>query len=280
MPSGRHEIRVSWKYKNKTVPDRVFTFDVENPDYGKKIEDPDAAAMRKKFPGATVAVLQQGMPCEALKIKKYQGCRDTHIAGKGNAGGLSHIKIGVHGRKYNGLIHFDLSMLPKGAKVQAAMLKLRSDAGPSKAGITAYRVLCDWNAGTGRLTKTVGGQVLEQTAGGSIKKGECGWEFSKMPEKWGASGCSKPGVDREEKALGTEQKTLDKALPSRASSKKKGKRYKIWYSWDVTSAAQKWTAEPEKNFGVVLDKKSRYFTFHSSEYFDPPMRPKLILVFK
>lgn len=150
-PTGRHEVRVSWPFPAmKKVPERIFTFDVENPDFGKPVVDPDVEALKQKFPAATVAVLQQGQACEALGLKSYQGVSDTWLTSEAYGQGLSRVlKTGPYAFDHNALLRFDLAALPKGAKIEAALLKLRSFAGRGGANKALYRLLRAWEAGQG-----------------------------------------------------------------------------------------------------------------------------------
>jgi hypothetical protein len=279
-PSGRHEIRVSWPFPDKkVVPERVFTFDVENPDFGKPVVDPDVEALKQKFPAASVAVLQQGQPCEALGLKSYQGVLDTWITSEAFGHGLSRVlNTGTYKFDQNALLRFDLAALPKGAKIEAALLKLRSFSGRGGEKRALYRLLRSWEAGKGFNGEIREGLAFENdTDGGQQPKaGESSWWYSTRPTKWGAAGAAKPGVDRSEQPLATGRLVPD-ANPTPAKDD-----FRTWVAWDVTAAAQEWIEKPETNFGVVVDGKSGggYCEFLSSESFDPFGRPKLIVVYR
>jgi len=73
------------------------------------------------------------------------------------------------------------------------------------------------------------------------------------------------------------------AIGSLASSATIGRTYR-WVSWDVTDLALDWVAQPETNFGMVLDgdasaaiDSNRYFA--SGEFPDPLLRPRLLITF-
>lgn len=278
-PTGRHEIRVSWPFPDKKVPERIFTFDVENPDFGKPVVDPDVAALKQKFPAATVAVLQQGQPCEALGLKSYQGVADTWLTSEAYGQGLSRVlKTGPYAFDHNALLRFDLAAVPKDAKIEAALLKLRSFAGRGGQNMALYRLLRAWGAGMGFNGEIREGLAVEShDAGGKQPKtGESSWWYSTRPDKWGAPGATKPGVDRSEQPLSTGRLVPD-VNPTPAKDE-----FRTWVAWDVTAAAQEWVQKPETNFGVVVDGKSGggFCEFLSSEAFDPFGRPKLIILYR
>jgi len=294
MPPGLHEIRVTWKSKEKQVPERTFTFEVVNPEFGKPVVDPDAEALKAKFPGAAVAVLQQGQSSEELGLEAYAGCADAYIVRRDewagwNTGGKHDLVVGIYGDDNRALIRFDLTALPKGAKVEAALLKLRMDAEGHANGKYAYRVLRPWSAGTGRLGPLDENGRIPSATGHTSRDalpGECAWAAAKLPESWAAPGCEKAGEDREAQALSAS------ITPPDAPKEKSGMRKKVWVSWELTAAAKAWAEKPETNHGVLLAvDASRQATWdekcgvtaaycRSSDYIDPAMRPKLILVFR
>jgi hypothetical protein len=278
-PSGRHEIRVSWPFPDKKVPERIFTFDVENSDFGKPVVDPDVEALKQKFPAATVAVLQQGQSCEALGLNGYQGVADTWLTSEAYGQGLSQVlKTGRYAFDNNALLRFDLATLPKGAKIEAALLKLRSFRGRGGENRALYRLLRTWEAGKGFNGEVREGLAVESHEPGGLqpKTGESSWWYSTRPTKWGAAGAAKPGVDRSEQPLATGRLVPD-ANPAPAKDD-----FRTWVAWDVTAAAQEWIEKPETNFGVVVDGKSGggYCEFLSSKSFDRCGRPKLIVVYR
>jgi hypothetical protein len=282
-PTGRHEIRITWDFPQRKVPERVFTFDVDNPDFGKPVVDPDAEDLRRKYPDAVTAVLQQGLPCDALGIDSYQGCADVWMNSENSNHGRSRIlKTGTYKYDNVALIRFDLARLPKGAKVEAAILKLRTMNGGSATNRLAYRMLRSWEAGTGFNGEERKGLLIENMTGGGTapKDGECGWLCAKKPDQWGSAGASQPGVDRDAAVL-AEGREIPDAVPSPA----KGER-RAWIAWSVTSAAKGWAENPASNCGVLLDGragkdgKKGFCEFSSAECIDPLWRPKLILTYR
>jgi hypothetical protein len=278
-PGGRHEIRVSWPFPDKKVPERIFTFDVENPDFGKPVADPDVEALKQKFPAATVAVLQQGQACEVLGLKSYQGVADTWLTSEAYGQGLSYVlKTGPYAFDHNALLRFDLAAVPKGAKIEAALLKLRSFGGRGGENRALYRLLRAWEAGKGFNGEIRDGLAVESHESGGLqpKPGESSWWYSTRPTKWGAAGAAKSGVDRSEQPLATGRLVPD-ANPTPAKDE-----FRTWVAWDVTAAAQDWMQKPESNFGVVVDGKSGggFCEFLSSEASDLFGRPKLIIIYR
>lgn len=282
IPSGTHEIKI--RYPSKTYGERVLTFEMDNPDYGKPLIDPTVEALKKQYPDHTVVALQQGRRCGALKIEKYDGCTDTYlstrISKEGNVGNDIVIRVGSYGGEYNGLIRFDLSAVPESCKVEKAVLKLFGSKSRQIANYQAYKVLKKWGEGSGMSGGRDGRVRSLSNARGAAgaNPGDASWMCAAKPEKWGAEGCRKPGTDRSEKPLSSAQYTKDNAQPQVPRSPKG----EGWASWDITSAAADWVKEPSGNFGVHIDftGKTRAATFLSSEDYDANFRPKLILVLK
>lgn len=274
-PPGRHEIHVTWDFPKKKVPSRVFTFDVENPDYGKPAPDPDVEALKKQFPGAVVAVFQQGLPCEALGGKAYTGCQDTWINQEDNNNGRSlWLKTGKYQYDNSALIRFDLSALPAAAKVQSAILKLRPTVPAAPQDRLVNRMLRPWEAGTGFNGEIRAELPIEnRTNGGQPPKaGESSWFFSRKPERWGANGAAKPGVDREADVL-----AAGRPVPADVPA---NDERRAWNAWDISKAAQDWAANPDSNFGLLIRSGGGFCEFYSADYIDPHWRPKLILAYQ
>lgn len=299
IPPGRHQIQVRWSHKGKKLPTKVFTFDVENPDYGKPVVDADAEAFKKKFRAATVVVLQRGKPVKQWGGKEYAGCVDAKMTSTHrvsdrnhdwvNYGGTDSLSVGQYGQNQRTLIRFDLAKIPSHATIEAAFLKLRSDRAPGRGGKGrqqgkyAYKVLRPWGAGIGNGSRW-------DRKKGKVRAGECSWKTARHPEAWGAQGCDKPGVDREEKPLaasfweGMQKDRRGNATPL----------VKVWVKWDITRAVREWVAKPKTNHGLLLavkegegsdlsyaDKVARKAVhYRSSDYFDPIFRPKLIVVYR
>ena len=224
-------------------------------------------------------MLQQGQSCEALGLKSYQGVSDTWLTSEAYGQGLSHVlKTGPYAFDHNALLRFDLATLPKGAKIEAALLKLRSFGGRGGENRALYRLLRAWEAGKGFNGEIRDGLAVESHESGGLqpKTGESSWWYSTRPTKWGAAGAAKSGVDRSEQPLATGRLVPD-ANPTPAKDD-----FRTWVAWDVTAAAQDWIQKPETNFGVVVDGKSGggYCEFLSSESFDRFGRPKLIVVYR
>lgn len=275
---GRHQIRVTWDYPQRKIPERVFTFDVVNPDFGKPVNDAELAALQARFPGALAAVLQQGMPCQTLGLNGYQGCKDAWMSSEGFAHGASRwLKTGQYKFDHAALLRFDLPALPQGAILESAQLRLHTFLGGRSTDRVAYRMLRAWEAGTSVNAVMQGGFLIESTTAGgnSPKEGECGWMYARRPERWGQPGAAKPGVDREEAPLAAGRPVPDPASPAGEA--------RAWIVWDVTAAARDWVAAPERNFGLqitTLGGKGGMCEFASSESIDPQNRPQLVLIYR
>lgn len=296
--SGKHFVTLDFDHQGMKDR-RELHFFVKNPGGWEK--DPDADALRKQFPGATVAVLQQGLPADGLEAAAYAGCADASILSTHevpdrnsdgvNFGGTENLEVGHYGVVRRSLVRFDLSRIPKDARVEAAWLKMYAfqGSGTRTGGLgypqhkLAYRVLRPWGSGTGN------GDLFDRKRG-QIREGECSWKEARQPEAWGAPGCDKAGVDREARPISM----------SRCDAQPQGARgalqpvKKVWVKWDLTAAAKDWVAAPVTNFGVLLATTDHKLAdaygdegtgrtaceFRSSEYYDPPFRPKLVLVFR
>lgn len=264
------------------MPERHFTFDVENPNYGKSQVDSDTQSLQRKHAGAVVEVFQQGQDCTSLPVKKYEGCKDVWINSLGlNHGKSIYLKVGKYSVDMKSLIKYDLSKLPKNAKIEGAYLKMYSFNISNAKDMPVYRMLSSWGAGTGSDSIVLDNLVYEyeKVKFGTVpKEGECSWTYSEKPEKWEGVGVSKTGEDREGAALDRAREIPEKTKIA-VKDEARG-----WVSWDVTKAAKEWVSDPENNFGVLLEKKLEgkdvYTQFLSSDHYDKPFRPKLIIFYK
>lgn len=287
VPAGKHRIRTSWKGLGRNL-ERVFTFSVDNPNYGKLLPDPHAVKALADNPKLKAVVLQQGRPCPELGLKEYAGCTDAFIASaRGNAteakknyGGKDHLWVGPYAREHRTLIRYDLSALPKNVVIRSALLRIFAYSG-GPHGVSPYRVLKPWSAGRGgedtelRDGRATNGQDW-QHLGRTAKAGECSWVTSAEPTAWSEPGCGKAGEDHAPEPLSN---ATYNAKESEARSRKET-RY--WVTWDVTKAAADWLLHPEKNHGLLLKRREkkgggRYF---SSDYHDVVYRPKLVIIYE
>jgi hypothetical protein len=111
------------------------------------------------------------------------------------------------------VVKFDLSLLPPGAAVSSATLRLWAPAAPAHdVRAQAHGVLRAWDEATASWNEALAGQP------------------------WTQPGASAVGVDR----------TLWASSPQQILE---GAR---WYEFDITPLAQQWAQEPNSNHGVVL----------------------------
>lgn len=114
-------------------------------------------------------------------------------------------------------LRFDLSMLPVGAVVEQATLRLYMPSTPlHDIRAVVHGLLRSWD---------------ERTAT---------WEVAAINQPWALEGAQAIGVDRTEWASPSQQLV-------------EGAR---WYEFDVTSLSQGWTAEPESNYGLLLNAQA------------------------
>jgi hypothetical protein len=270
--TGRHRLNLSYKQKKLGFDlSKDLYFNVVNDGSWNDLRALDEAA--KKYP--TAAMLQQGRPCQELAIDSYAGVSDTHMIARHrvpdrrgdhcNIGRVPTLRIGHYGPEQRGLIRFELARVPKSSEVAQAHLQIYLGDWPGpearkfrcSATFTAYDVLKDWNAGIGNGSRY---------AKPPIRKGEASWQCNSYPTTWAKPGCSEPGVDRAAEPVG-----------------KTGviRKRKQWVTIPLDAAmVTRWVARPETNRGVLLAAKGTAGLFHSSEYEDPAMRPRLILGFK
>ena len=188
-------------------------------------------------PPLTTLVLQQGS-------EGYLGVQDTYLSSWEDTTNYAAGEF-LEVRSYDvkaPLLRFDLSLLPREARIARATLKLhvvdRSNANPIAVG--AYNVLRSWS-----VTRTT-------------------WLQAAVGMPWGQPGCN-----------GSADRYL--TFEDEQSLSETG----VWYGWDVTWLAQRWVFDPTTNHGVILkgsadpaDPKVEYI-FCSSEFRSVDLRPRL-----
>jgi hypothetical protein len=176
-------------------------------------------------------------------VRGYQGCEDTFISAFFPDDNFSdgELQLGEKGRIHT-LIRFDLSDIPQGSFVHEAAVSLYvHNYGQREGPIDAasYPVLRLW-------------KELEAT-----------WYQATDIEDWTQPGCHGIGWDRSDTLL--DQQTIYER--------------DLWYSWDVTQAAQTWVQDPASNKGVVLQQTNLEmggeFDIWSCEYLGIDRRPYL-----
>lgn len=191
-----------------------------------------------------VAVFHQGLS----PYDGYNGAPDTYISDFGpgdtsaNFSDSTTLSIRSQGRR-SALIAFDVSSLPRTARVANATLSLYVDSWTNSNSMTldAYKLLRPWD-------------VTQAT-----------WLNSASGLPWAAAGANAVGVDRAAAPAGS--RTLAPAY--------------AWYALDLTDLAAEWVADPTRNFGVILRGESSVqveYHLRSGDYFSAPAyRPKLVI---
>jgi len=255
-----------------------FTF--ENPDFGKPVAElPATAELRRRHPQATVVELWQGAPLPQLGIAAYDGARDVYFGDgrpeKGFGGSCTNsgtdlsygtdmryqLHLGGEGRRT--LIAFDLSMLPRDAKLAKALLMLNVEELDRKADLR-YRVIAlkkRWSEGVVGVVGGLNGTNELKPLGGRKLYPVGDTENWEQPLYAGPS-------DRQPEPLGT------------LSIEKPG-----WLALDLTAAAAKWLDGSWPNHGIAIEpvgddwKMGRHdVRMTASDYpVDPAFRPRLLL---
>lgn len=274
-PSGRHRLRLSYVHDRlKMNVQKEMIFRVENDGSWDDTSVVDEAAKGHQ----AVAILQPGRPSRVLGAKAYAGLADTYMhathnvpdrnADFANYGTLPMLRAGHYGQEQRALVRFDLSAVPAGAKVGAAWLQLYladwsgGDRGRrgARAQFVAYEVLKDWKAGRGN-----GNYFWHDKKNPPIAAGEASWQHFAHPAKWAKAGCGQPGVDRGAAPAGKSEVV---------------RKYNRWVTIPLEkSVVARWLARPGANRGLLIVGTQACAMFHSGEFEDAAMRPRLILAF-
>lgn len=213
---------------------------------GKRIDDNPALFGAIQLLGDTISY-QRG-------VDDYRGVADAHLerwddqTGATPRGADPQLKIIYNnGQVYaDGVLRFELTGLPQGARVQQATLDLTTTAFriDQPIAVSAYRLLKPWLESAAAWVEPAEGQV------------------------WGLAGARQPGVDYDAARLSTT--TLQNLSVGGH------------VQWDLTSAVQAWLANPASNLGVLLlpESGARHLYAASSENGKIEQRPKLIVRFE
>jgi len=193
-------------------------------------------------------------PAPPFVTQVIRGGEDTYIDPANpeqNYGSASTIQVGPGGNKA-ALLRFDLSSIPFGAPIRAAVLKLYV---LSRTGsripllVNVHRLSRSWT-------------VSETT-----------WLSATLDEAWAA-----PGAEGSEDR---ETVVTDSRFIHRLDT------WGTWYLFDVTNLVRAWMQSPADNYGLILKgvgySSSTYkvhYNIASSEYSDESLRPKLVVVYE
>jgi hypothetical protein len=253
LPSGANfdpQTRMfSWVPGPLDVGDHVIEF----------IATDDGTPGRSDSESVTVTV-NSATPTQITTIRGQAGSQDTFIANQSyalrNFGGSSFLAVGSTSNNdtARGLIRWDLSSIPAGSVIVDATMSLYSYNDPSDRQITigAHRMLRPWIEGT------LNNQNRQLNSPSSSA-----WTESGSGLSWGSPGASSP-TDRDPSAL------------TASTSGGVG-----WYSWDLTSAVQKWLDGDWTNHGILLKSLNEGINnlkyFYPSEYATESLRPELVV---
>lgn len=198
-------------------------------------------------PGDTTPVPGRDEPFQ-YNPPAYTGVLDTYIdkMHPTTAHG-SEQELRIKGNAdYAAALRFDISRIPAGARVYSATLQLN-----------AYNV---YSGSSNYWSIRVGAYGLKKSW-----TGQATWLTP-----WTGPGATDPTSDRDGAPAGRTSLRSD--------------RTKGWYTWDVTTLAQRWVDHPDQNFGLLLwpdggeaAYTSSYFQFRSSEYAQD--RPRLRVLY-
>lgn len=162
-----------------------------------------------------------------------------------NYGVQSNIKVIKDAwERSHGLIRFDLSSIPKEARIQSAVLELHQQSPAADGGdVLVHRMTTSWSEGT--------------TNQGT---GEPNWT-----QKDGTTNWATPGGDFDAQAIATA------SVPDSTVG---------WSQWDITALVQGWVAGSYSNDGMALlpsETEKIWVEFSSSDNADPALHPRLLI---
>jgi hypothetical protein len=182
----------------------------------------------------------------------YAGWTDTHVQvwypSQNNGKQGQMVLWGSLADRSSLLVRAELTPPVAGAQVVQATLSLYelSYSNNGSIDISVYPLLVPWG------------------------ESEATWYRATNDVWWHASGARAPGLDREQYAEDGLHEGGCGSAPR-------------WYLVDLTESAQRWAAEPDQNFGVMLegsDEVSKGIYLASSEYPDQSLRPALRVLWR
>ena len=271
----------------------LFPVEVENPDFGKPLEDPAYQSLKAKVTEPkTVLVSLRRAPGEIARHTAFpreavcdSAVRDTCLTSStahwdsriANYGGEPTLKVGnVPGMNgpARGLIAVELGALPKGAKILGAQLRLtllRAPYAQSAAGakLLAYAVRREW-----RETPVDG-------LGASWYGAKYGGNPSHPHPKnvmWGKGGCDDTEKDRfPDEAAGADAG----GFPAGSKDPKAAAEKRRLITLDITALVRQWASGELANHGLLLVYNGGgSVEIASSEFQDYPFRPTLVVAYE
>lgn len=296
VPPGRHEIVARCKRPESLGGPAEFIYPVEiaNPDFGKPLQDPAFAALKQAHPQARIVSLrraaneQEAMPAHPGETLAPAKVEDNHLMQDSllyqNNGADRVLLIGTRqgdGRAHDHhmLLRFDLSALPKDAKILGAQARLTLVASDQYsqlsdgAAIEAYAMRRGWIE---KIERNVHETPYSNWHGPAML-----YQRDKV-EKWAKPGADDPEVDRfPQAAANVEVGVFPRQLDAAARDPKAPREPRRLVALDLTALARQWHAGELPNHGVLLKLKGKLSTYVcASEFPDYPFRPTLVIAYE
>ena len=224
---------------------------------------------------ADTMVFQQG-------LNGYAGCEDTSLrtGGSGevrrnyNYGGADYLMnaytLSAAGHqvlvRFNDMFGDGANQIPTDAVVTSATLKMCVYDLNNTGDVRLYRMLSDW---------------VEGFAEGAYEEGAVCTNYraysATEPDYWGTATAAMLGpVASDDYPSSTGGDYWNAADPIRVQSAPPSS-VENWQEWDITGFVQDWQDGTMENNGVYTYNLDRWLraSYHSSEYADPCLRPKL-----
>lgn len=273
VPPGQHEvaIRLNREEWNGGPADFVFPVTVVNPDFGRDLADPALADLRAKFTGANVrfASLRRAVsPRDLHKTAADEPLVAGRTADTSIMSNSAHWDAKIDGKPAEplisvgqreglnapdrGLLKFDLSGLPQGAKVLGAAVRLTLVNAPfvtagADARVDAYAVRREWANELGG-PKGLHCSWYGPFYGGNPNNPAQGIVF------WKQGGCEDPQEDRYPDPAGS---VAVAGFPAKPAANEPAESYRM-VSMDVTDTVRRWADGSLANHGLLL-------VFHQSQ---------------
>lgn len=299
VPPGQHEVAIRLNREEWIggPADFVFPVTVENPDFGRDLADPALADLRAKFTGANVrfaslrrAVSPRDLHKAAADEPLVAGrTADTHIMSNS-----AHWDAKIDGKPAEplisvgqrqglnapdrGLLKFDLSGLPQGAKVLGAAVRLTLVNVPfvaagADARVDAYAVRREWANELGG-PKGLHCSWYGPFYGGNPNNPAQGIVF------WKQGGCEDPQEDRYPDPAGS---VAVAGFPAKPAANEPAESYRM-VSMDVTDTVRRWADGSLANNGLLLvfhqSQGVGWTPICSSENSECMFRPTLVIAYE
>ena len=256
VPSGSHRIVMSLAETTYQGPwEQTLEMKFENPVYGTLEPDADVEALRKQFPKATVVSIQRGVGVGVGNTGPKGEFADSYAVNLQNdhgnplqdGGASTELRLGHWWGDNRVFLRPDLSCLPAGAEIKAALLKINLTrqnfcSTKGEGAVKVYLVKKPWK--------------------------ETGEKHLCWNAPWTKPGCEDE-TDRDTKSI-AEVKLVKGLMPG-------------FMRFDVTEGVKLWAAGkmPKEGFMLKVEGTGELFpgTVQSSESDDAPLRPRLIVVY-